>query len=579
MTKIERQSLAHYAGRYRSSVAIVVVASIFMNVMVFAGTLYMMLVYDSVLPSGSLATLAGLFAMLLVLYAFQTVFESIRGDALLTIANGVHDELFRSVHYATTSTPLKGPVKSSDGLQLVRDLDQIHSFLAGPGPVALIDLPWVIVFLIILSALHWALGLTALVGTLVLVLLAVHTSKQTAKGLHAMGNVVGARSAATLDELRFVESATAMGMRDRLLARAGNFEHHFIEAQSFLSRVGTRLGSSGKVLRMLLQSGMLTVGALLVIDGKASGGVILASSVLSGRALAPVDMAIGNWRNMSAARTGWTRLMEAIDLFRPPQPRSVQLDPPSKELRVRDLWLVPPGTERAVLNGISLDLIPGQAVAIIGPSAAGKTTLARALVGIWPPSRGEIRIDGATYDQWDPDQLGASFGYVPQSVDILEGTIGQNIARFDPQATSEAVVAAAKAAGMHQTILAMPQGYDSRVTSSGMELSAGQRQRIGLARALYGNPFLIVLDEANSNLDGEGDAALATAVEAIKARGGIVVMITHRPATLGPMTHIAVLNQGKIVEFGTRDDVMKKLGAAPALANPPGPPQNKAESA
>ncbi len=550
-----------------------------MNMMVFAGTLYMMLVYDSVLPSGSLPTLAGLFAILLVLYAFQAMFEAIRGDALLTIANGVHDELFQSVHYATTSTPLKSPLRSSDGLQLVRDLDQIHSFLAGPGPVALIDLPWVIVFLIILSALHWALGLTALIGTLVLVMLAMHTSKQTAKGMQKLGNVVGARSAATLDELRFVESATAMGMRGRLLSRAGAYERHFVDSQSFLSRNSTRLSSAGKVLRMILQSAMLTVGALLVIDGKASGGVILASSVLSGRALAPVDMAISNWRNFSAARSGWTRLMDAIGANRPPEPRTVQLESPRRELRVRELWLVPPGSSAAVINGLSLDLIPGQAVAFIGPSAAGKTSLAKALVGIWPAARGDIRMDGATYDQWDPEVLGMAIGYVPQSVDILEGTVGENIARFDPQATSESVIAAAQAAGMHQLILNMPQGYETRVSSSGFELSAGQRQRLGLARALFGNPFLVVLDEANSNLDGEGDIALASAIEAIKARGGIVVMITHRPATLGPMTHIAVLNQGRIVEFGTRDEVMKKLGSAPALANPPEPAVNKAESA
>ncbi len=558
----ERQLISRFLKRYRRSAWVVIVASVLLNLIAFAGSIYLMLVYDSVLPSRSVPTLAGLFAMLVVIYAFQLLFEVIRGDALLGIANGLHDDLYRPVHYATTDRPLKGAVRG-DATQPIRDLDQIHAFLAGPGPVALIDLPWVVLFLAVLTMLHWTLGLTALLGALVLAAVAVWTSRRTTKGTQQLSAVVGKRAAATQAELRFAEAAAAMGMRERLLDRSAAYEERYLDAQSFLSRTIARLGSAGRVFRLLLQSLILTVGALLVIDGAASGGVIIASSVLAGRALAPVDLAIANWRGLAAARAGWSRIVEAVSAHRPPEPRTVALAPPGGELTVQNLWIAPPGTSHAIISGVTLSLAPGQALAIIGPSAAGKTSLAKALAGIWPASRGDIRLDGATYDQWDPDIFGRSIGYVPQVVELVDGTIGENIARFDPSASSEAIVAAARATGMHETILAMADGYETRITAGGFELSAGQRQRIGLARALYGDPFLVILDEPNSNLDAVGDTALAQAIETVKNRNGIVVMITHRPATLGPMTHVAVLNGGRIVNFGERDEILKR-GVRPA---------------
>lgn len=556
MTPAEKQSFAQLLERYRRPVTIVAVASVLLNIIVFAGSLYMLMVYDSVLPSNSIASLTGLFVMLIVTYVFQALFEAMRGDALLGIANGVHDDLFAAVHYAATNQPLKGSQRGGDGMQPIRDLDQVHSFLAGQGPVALIDLPWVLLFLIVLTGFHWALGLTALLGTLVLAGIAWWTSKQTNAGTRELSNIIGRRAASTMDELRFVESSMAMGMRDRLLARSAAFEQNFLAAQAFLSRTSTRLGSASRIFRLFLQSLILTVGALLVIAGEATGGIILASSVLAGRALAPVDSAIANWRNLSAARAGWSRIVEAVATNRPPNARHVLLGKPKGELTLRDIWVVPPGATEAAVAGVSLTLQPGQALAIIGPSAAGKTTLAKAICGAWRTARGEVRLDGATYDQWDPEVFGANVGYVAQSVDLIEGSVGENIARFDPTATSEAIIAAATVAGLHETILALSAGYDTKMSTTGGEFSAGQRQRLGLARALYGDPFLVVLDEPNSNLDAEGDTALAHAIEAVKARGGIVVMVTHRPATLGPMTHIAVMHSGKITDFGPRDEVL-----------------------
>lgn len=556
---MERELIKRFLARYRGKVLVVAVASVLLNLLVFTGSIYMMLVYDSVLPSRSLPTLAGLFGLMVVLYLFQLGFELLRGEALLGIANGVQADLFEPVHYAASDRSLKGGGQNGDGLQLTRDLDQVHSFLSGAGPVAIIDLPWVTLFLIVLFALHWWLGLAALAGAIVLAAIAWANSRKSAEGTQTLVQVTGRRIAATQAELRFAEPALAMGMQRRLLARSADYDREYVETQSFLARSTARLGGAGRIFRLFIQSLILTVGALLVIDGKASGGIIIASSVLSGRALAPVDQAIANWRGLTAARAGWARLTQALAQNQPPAARSVALARPSGELAVRDIWVAPPGAANAVLQGISLTLAPGQAMAVIGPSASGKTTFAKALLGILPTVRGEIRIDGATHDQWDPETIGGAMGYVPQVVELIEGSLSENIARFDPKATSEAVIAAAQAAGLHEMILGLSDGYETRVSGGGVEFSAGQRQRIGLARALYGDPFLVVLDEPNSNLDAEGDAALTQAIQRVRQRGGIVVMVTHRPATLGPVSHIAVLAAGRLAEFGDRDTVLKKL--------------------
>ena len=563
--------------RYRRYGLVVIGASVLLNVIAFAGSLYMMLVYDSVLPSSNLGTLAGLFGILLMLYVFQGLFEGIRSDAVLAIANGIHDDLYEPVHFATSRGALGGSARGNDGMQLVRDLDQIHAFLTGPGPIAFIDLPWVILFMIVLATLHWALGLTALVGTVVLLGLAWHMARRTAQGSADLSAIVSGRAAATLQEIRFAETAQAMGMRSRLTTRSTAFESRYIAAQAYLSRTTLRLGSVGRIFRMVLQSAMLTVGALLVIRGSASGGVILASSILSGRALAPVDIAIANWRAFVGARAGWTRILQAVQRSHRPAARHVNLGAPGGAIAVRDLWLVPPGGTAAVVSGVTFGLAPGEVLAVVGPSAAGKTSLAKALAGIWPAARGEIRVGGATYDQWDPDVFGRSIGYLPQAVDLLEGTVGENICRFDPHARSEDIIGAAQAAGLHELILHLSNGYDTMIGPVSGELSSGQRQRIGLARALFGNPFLLVLDEPNSNLDADGDIALSAAMDGIKARGGIAVMITHRPSTLGPATHVAVMNQGRLTRFGPRDEVLKALAAGPVARMPNEPADMLAE--
>lgn len=555
---MERLLFRGFLHHYRDRLWSVVIASMLLNVLVFAGSAYSMLVYDSIMPSGSIPTLVSLFAILVVVYLFQFTFETLRSEAMLGVANGVHRDLSDRVQHAVVSRALRVGGVAGDGLQPIRDLDQIHAFLAGAGPIALIDLPWVIVFLIVLSLLHWSLGLTALLGAIVLAAIAWRSSSKTQDRSRDLAQITSLRQARLLAELRHAETAAAMGMRERMKDRTGAIDDEFLDKQVSLSRIVARFGGAGRLFRILLQSLILSVGALLVIEGKATAGITLAASILSGRALAPVDQAIANWRGLVAARSGWSRIVNAMEKLPPPVARDIALQPPNGAIEVSDLWVAAPGTTRPIVSGVSFRLEPGQGLAIVGPSAAGKTSFAKALLGIWPWLRGDVRLDGATPDQWDPEVLGRSFGYVPQNVELVEGTIGENIARFDPDATSDNVIAAAKAAGLDDLIKGMSDGYDTPVAQGGASLSAGQRQRIGLATALYGEPHLLVLDEANSNLDAAGDAALANAIAGVRQRGGIVIMITHRLAMFGPVSHVAVMNEGRLVEFGERDEVLKR---------------------
>lgn len=545
--------------QHRGGVIIIAVASALLNLIVFAGSLYMLLVYDSVLPSHSVSTLLGLFAMLAALYIFQAVFDQIRSRTLLSVANAVHTALSPQVHYAAVHRPLRAAPGDGDGMQPVRDLDQVHTFLSGGGPAAFMDLPWVVVFILVLFGLHFWLGLTALAGVLVLAGLTWWTSKATQRETQDFVRVSSQRNAAAGAAIRYGEAIVAMGMQRPVLEQSGRWNREFLVAQSRLALIVAQLGGAGRIFRIFLQSLILTVGALLVIDGKASGGVILAASVLSGRALAPVDQAIANWRSFASARTGWERLKNLLAAVPIPAASTVVLPPPSRDLSVKDVWVAPPGSSRFTLAAVTFALQPGEALGVIGPSAAGKTTLVRALLGIWSAGRGSIRLDGATHDQWDRDRLGKSFGYVAQQVELFEGTIGENIARFEQGAQSDAVIAAARAAGMHELIVGLEAGYETPLSNGGNELSAGQRQRLGLARALYGDPFLVVLDEPNSNLDAEGDAALAQAILDVRKRGGVVVMVTHRPAALAPTTHVLLLRAGQMETFGERDKVLEQI--------------------
>lgn len=558
-------------ARLRGEFAAVAVLSVVLNILLLGGSVYMMLVYDSVLPSRSLPTLFGLLLMLVVVYAFQAVFDTMRAHILGDVANRFAAALAPQVHRAMVDGALRGARSPGDGLGPLRDLESIRAFLSGPGPTTLIDLPWILFFAAILTTLHWALGVTVLLGGGLLVGLTYATHRRTRVPTERLGAMAAWRNALAEGNLRHAELMAAMGMGGRMQDRWSGVDRYFLAAHRSAARAVGTLGGLGRVGRMLLQSTVLTVGAVLVIDGEASGGVIFASSILAARALAPVDQAIANWRSFLAARQGWGRLCVLLEQPPADPAERLSLPLPRREVRVEHVSVAPPGSARPTVEDIRCVLEAGDALAVIGPSAAGKTSFGRTLLGLWPAVAGEIRLDGAAMDQWAPDRLGAAFGYLPQSVELLEGTVAENIARFEAHAPAEAVIAAAAAAGAHAMIIALPQGYDTPVAAGGAGLSMGQQQRIALARALYRDPFLVVLDEPNSNLDAAGDAALGQAIGMMRARGGIVVVIAHRASVLAHVNKTMLLRNGRMELFGMRDAVAEFLARRGAAAAVPPP--------
>ena len=562
--------LRDVARRYRRAFIGLAVISAALNVLLLGGSLYMLLVYDSVLPSHSTATLFGLLVLVIVVFLFQGFFDNARTRILADVAASIDGEMARTVQHSIAEARLRGARLPGDGLTAMRDLDQVRGFLGSAGPAALIDLPWIVFFLGVLFLLHVWLGVTALIGALILIAMTFVTDRATKGPTQRTSQVAALRNAAAEANMRHVELFAALGMRGRMRERWAGLNERFLQAQDELSRTAGVLGGGSKIFRLFLQSAVLTVGALLVIDGKASGGVIFASSILAGRALAPVDQAIANWRGFAAARAGWARLVELTGRLPEPGAGAVLLPRPSRELVVEQLFVVPPGGDSATVQGVDFRLAAGDGLGIVGPSAAGKSSLGRALIGVWRPSRGAVRLDGATLDQWPADELGRHLGYLPQTVELLAGTVAENIGRFDDAADGDAVIRAATEAGVHDMIVGLPQGYETPVGPDGCQLSAGQRQRIALARALYGSPFLVLLDEPNSNLDGDGELALNRAVASVRRRGGIAVVIAHRPAALAQVNIVLVMQNGRATTVGPREEVLEKI-APRAIARPAGP--------
>ena len=552
--------------RFRFAFVAVGILSAVLNFLLIGGSIYLMLVYDSVLPSHSIPTLIGLFAMVIAVYVFQGVFDQMRQHILSDIGSSLERQMAVRVQTVMSELALRGHRAPGDGLSTMRDLDAVRGWLSSTGPAALIDLPWMLFFLAVVCLLHWLLALTTLVGALVLIGLTVVTDRATREPMRQLSQIAAYRNGVAENNLRHVEVLTALGMRGRMRDRWEQVNQLYLGANKQVSGSIARLGGIGRVFRLFLQSSLITVGAVLVMNGQASGGVIFASSILCGRALAPVDSVISGWRSFSAARSGWARLQKVFEQIPEAAATSVLLPLPAEALSVSQLFVAPPGSQRLTVSGVDFNLVAGEALGIIGPSASGKTSLARALIGVWKPVRGSIRLDGATLDQWDSDRLGLAVGYLPQTVELLEGSVAANIARFEVEPSSETVIAAAKAAGVHELIVGLPDGYETQVGADGQELSAGQRQRIGLARALYGDPFLVVLDEPNSNLDAEGEAALEAAIEGVRARRGIVVVIAHRPSALARASHVLCMRDGRAEMFGPKEEVLRAVTTPVAVA-------------
>ena len=527
------------------------------NILMLTGPFFMLELYDRVLPSRSIPTLIGLGALAAVLFAFQGLLEWIRGRILVRIGGALDEILSLRVHDALVRAPLKGKV-GGDGLQPLRDLDQVRSFLSSPGPMALFDFPWIPFYLGICFLFHVLIGLAATIGGLILVFLTYLTEVRTRGPAKAAVTFAATRNALAEAGRRNAEVLQAMGMAGRVGAVWARTNSEYMASQRRATDVAGGLGALSKVLRLALQSAVLGLGGYLAIRQEATAGVIIASSILTARALAPVELAIANWKGFVAARQSWRRLTQLLTLL-PAREEPMALAAPSAELLVEAVSLAAPGSRTFVVRDVNFALKAGNGLGIIGPSAAGKSSLVRGLVGVWAPVQGTIRLDGAALDQWSCEDLGRHIGYLPQDVELFDGTVAENIARFHAQADPPAIIAAAKQAGVNDLILRLPQGYETRIGEGGMALSAGQRQRVALARALYGDPFLIVLDEPNSNLDHEGEEALTKAILGVRTRGGIVIVVSHRATALASVDLILVMKEGKSQAFGPRDEVMAKI--------------------
>jgi len=558
------------------------------NLLYLNGSLFMLEVYDRVLQSRSVPTLVGLGLLALTLYVFQYVLELLRARVLGRIGAGLDARLDRPVlalgaQAASGGAGLGGAGlggagsggAAAAGLQPLKDLDQVRGFVGGLGPSVLMDLVWLPLYLVVCFLFHPAIGIAALIGTVMIVALAVAGDAAARTGTREAVLLGTARWTRAEALRRHAEASRALGM-DSVLAEAwGALNARLRAVQGRLADTANALGLASKVARAVLQSAVLAVGALLVIEQQATAGIMIASSILVARALAPVEQAVGYSRAFVAARQSWRRLEELLAAA-PPEPAPLELPLPGQTLEVRGLTLVPPGATRPVLREVSFGLKAGQGLGIVGASASGKSSLARALVGAWPAAAGEIRLDGARPDRWTAERLGRHTGYVPQSVELLDGSIGQNIARFIPGAPPEAILKAARTAGIHEMVLRLPEGYETPMGEGGTHFSAGQRQRIALARALYGDPFLMVLDEPNANLDVPGERALSEAIKAVRGRGGIVVVITHREAVLEAVDHLLVLQDGQVDVFGPKEKVLEHL--AKKRAGRPAPARRLAEA-
>ena len=540
------------------------------NVLMLAGPLYMLQIYDRVLASRSVPTLVALTVFLVGAYALQGILDVIRGKIVVRSASALDQQLGTVIHDIVVRMSVRNRLPG-EAMQPLRDLDQIRGFLSGTGPIAIVDLPWMPVFLVITFLIHPWLGALSALGVVILLTLAIQTERMSRQPIREMTAEAGKRAAFMEADRRNSETLIAMGMADNAAKRWATLNEKYVVTSTRSSDVINLYGSATKVLRFILQSAILGLGAYLVLRQELTPGAMIAASIMMGRALAPIEMAIGNWRAFIGARDSRRRLTEMLRRFAQASDVTA-LPPPERSLEVRQLMVVSPGSQTPIAANVNFDLASGEALGVIGPSASGKSSLIRTLVGVWPPARGTLRLDGATLDQWEAVARGKFIGYVSQSIELMDDTVAANIARMAPNPDSEAVIAAARAAGAHDMILKLPGGYDTPIGEAGLALSAGQRQRVALARALYGDPFMVVLDEPNSNLDREGEEALQLAIRNLKARKAIVVLIAHRPASLANCDKILVLVNGVQQAFGPRDEVLQKFFAVPGRPQQPPAP-------
>ncbi|MBV6287614.1 type I secretion system permease/ATPase [Pseudomonas aegrilactucae] len=556
MTSVPLPALEHALLACKRSFASVAGFSLFVNFLMLAPSFYMLQVYDRVLASGNYATLLMLTLILVVLLATMGALEWVRARILVRVSTRLDTLLGPQLFNAGFDQALYSSGHHASG-QPLQDLAGLRQFLTGNGLFAFFDAPWIPLYIGVMFLFHPWFGWFGVACAVVLVMLAWLNEQLTREPLkHASQDNLHA-STFVGKSLRNAEVVCAMGMLERLRQRWLSRNHQVLLAQQVASDRAGAIAGVSKTVRMLVQSLILALGAWLVLRQEISPGLMIAGSILLGRALAPIDLMIGAWRGFSGARLQYARLSEVLE-HNPPQPARMPLPAPSGQISLEGLTLVPPGATQAVLRDLSVQVPAGTVVGVIGASGAGKSSLARALLGIWPATCGTVRLDGAEIGSWARAELGQHVGYLPQDIELFDGSISENIARFaevDPQA----VIAAAQMAGVHELILRLPDGYDTQLGASGGVLSGGQRQRVGLARALYGRPRLVVLDEPNANLDEEGEQALLQALDALKAGGSSVFVITHRNGVLAHVDSLLLLRDGTLALYGARDAVLRAL--------------------
>lgn len=559
-----KQSSIDHIGSLRGVGIFLFVISGIINLLALTGSFYMLQIYDRALTSGSVPTLIALSALAIGLYLFQGIFDVLRSQILVRVGANMDRKLAPLAHQVAIEMPRYG-YSTAEALERGRDVDTVRGFFSSQAPMALFDLPWMPLFLAFVYLLHPMLGLLTLGGALVLVSLTVITEILTRRASHEMHGATVRRNMLADSNARNADIIKAMGFGERAVARFNEANRKHLRLQTKTSDISGTLSGLSKVMRMMLQSALLGLGAYLTIKGELSAGAIIACSVASSRALSPVDLAIGNWKHVVAARRSFRRLKETLAAMND-ESQLIELPMPVNSLRLENMTVVAPATGSVLVSDVSFELKAGDALGLVGPSGGGKTSLVKGLLGVWPLLRGNVRLDGADLDQWRSEAIGDMIGYLPQDVSLLDGSIADNISRFDAKLDARKIVEAAKAAGVHELIVRLPDGYQTELGPSGTALSAGQRQRIGLARALYGDPFLVALDEPNSNLDAEGEAALTKAIESIRRRKGIVIIIAHRPSALAAVDLVGVVQAGRLMAFGPKHEIIGGPGLSPAAA-------------
>jgi ATP-binding cassette subfamily C protein EexD len=557
----EKTDLQKVLAQCRDSFLTVGFFSLFINLLMLVPAFYMLQVYDRVISSGSITTLVMLTLIMLFLMGTMGSLEWVRSRILVRVSSRIDVLLSNRLYDVSFKRSLyTGGAQAT--AQPLLDLNGLRSFLTGPGLFAFFDAPWLPVYLLVMYLFHPLIGVVGLIAAIVLAAVAIANEKVTSKPLAEANEVHMRSSAAISTNLRNAEVIESMGMLPNIRNRWEEQNRQVLFWQAKASDSSGIFTSVSKTFRVSVQSFILGVGAYLVIQQEITPGLMIAGSILLGRALSPIDQMIGAWKGFVTARAQYGRMNELLEKI-PETPQKMPLPTPVGAISAERAMITPPGAKSAVVKGVSFQILPGEVVGIVGPSAAGKSSLARGILGIWPTVSGSIRIDGAESFAYSREELGPHIGYLPQDIELFDGSVSENIARFG-EVDAEQVVQAAKDADVHDLILRLPQGYDTIIGQSGGVLSGGQRQRIGLARALYGHPSIVLLDEPNSNLDEMGEKALGAAIAKLRQRACTTLMITHRASALSQVQKLMVLHEGLLVSFGPRDEILKKLQAAQA---------------